>query len=290
MESSEGLISQEKIKDGIWRPAIFDRFKGEVFYGGSTKSFKEEIGIDSEEPSLKLLSNPERLSYSMIEKRQPARFLINLLERIDPEADPHEIVKTQLKHGSKVIAIDEDFLKLSPQEKIKTTLAIDGLITDKEHIPLYITAADCTPVAVYDPRHHAIGLFHSGWRGTADLISVKGIKKMEEKYGTRVEDIVVSIGPSIKFDHFEVDTPVYKEFAKNYSKEQLGKLFRPIGEKYLLNIPEAIRLKLLDRGVRGENIEQSAFSTTEDDAVFPSARKSGGIQNIDASVFLISLA
>jgi YfiH family protein len=282
---------KEKIEKALWQPGIFQKFADELKYGGSTNLFKEEIGLDPQAVDLKLLGNVERLDKPMSQKRRPARFLIELSDRIDPEADPHHIVKTQLKHTNKVVAVDEEFLKRTPQEKIEATLATDGLITNVLHHPLYISAADCTPVAIYDPENRAIGIFHSGWRGTAGLITVEGIKQMTEKYGTKPESLVISIGPSIAPEDFEVDGPVYDAFAQHYSAEEMQELFQPHAEgKYWLDVPKAIKLQLLKIGVKEENIEMSGYSTSKNNDIFPSARKAGGVQNTDPAIFLMSLS
>ncbi|MEK7654038.1 MAG: peptidoglycan editing factor PgeF [Patescibacteria group bacterium] len=287
-QKSEG---KEKIEGGIWRPGIFQKFPNEIRYGGSTNLFKEEMGMNPKAVDLKLFGKTDRLDQPMKEKRRPARFLIELLERVDPEADPHDIVKTQLQHTNKVVAVDEEFLKLNPKDRIQRTLATDGLITNIEHHPLYVSAADCTPVAIYDPENRAVGLFHSGWKGTAALISVEGIRQMSEKYGTKPESLVVSIGPSIAPEDFEVDKPVYDKFAEHYSPDEMQQLFRSHAEgKYLLDVPKAVKLQLIKAGVKEENIEVSEYSTSRNNDIFPSARKTGGVQNIDAAIFLVSLS
>ncbi|MDO8467034.1 MAG: polyphenol oxidase family protein [bacterium] len=285
------MDGKEKIESGIWQAGVFQKFSGEVRYGGSTNLFKEDLGMDPKAVDLKLFGKTDRLDQAMKEKRRPARFLIELLERVDPDADSHDIVKTQLQHTNKIVAVDEDFLKLNPKERIQHTLATDGLITNIEHQPLYISAADCTPVAIYDPENRAVGLFHSGWKGTAALISVEGIKQMSEKYGTKPESLAVSIGPSIAPEDFEVDKPVYDKFSEHYSPEEMGQLFQSHSDgKYLLDVPKAIKIQLVRAGVKEENIEVSEYSTSRNNDIFPSARKTGGVQNIDAAIFLMSLS
>lgn len=279
-------------EEGVWRPGIFQRFSEDLNYGGSTENFKQGMRLEPKGVHLKLLANVERLGKSLKEKMLPSRFLIKLLRQIDPNADPHDVIKTQLQHTANVVTVDEDFLKLSPEERIKATLATDGLITNIESHPLYITAGDCAPVAIFDPENRAIGLFHSGWKGTADLISIVGIKNMIEKYGSNPEDLVVSIGPSIAAEDYEVDETVRNKFEENYSPEEISILFtsHPQEGKFFLNVPLAIKIKLLQAGVREENIEISGHSTFKEGSVFPSARKAKGVQNIDASIFLMSLA
>ncbi len=74
---------------------------------------------------------------------------------------------------------------------------IDGLITDEPGIVLAAFFADCVPLFFVDPAHHAIGLSHSGWRGTVSRMGRETIRAMHEAYGSRPEDLVCAIGPSV---------------------------------------------------------------------------------------------
>lgn len=274
---------------GIWHPKIFDFFP-EVRYGGSTRLFNKFLGIFPDAPSLYILRKPERLSFSMIDKRLPARFLISLLRLVVSGADPHNIVNSKLVHGDKVINVDEEFMKLTPEERIQRTLDTDGLITNIPGVLLCMSGADCTHVAIFDPVKKAIGIFHSGWRGTAKLISVMGVCHMKKEFGSKPEDLIVSIGPSIGKDDFEVGSDVFFAYRGIYNEKQMKVLFRPDGEsKWLLDQPTAIKLQLLMVGVKEKNIEISGFTTTGDNHLFSSARKEGGIGSIDSSCYILCL-
>ena len=45
---------------------------------------------------------------------------------------------------------------------------IDGLITNEPGLILCTSFADCVPLYCVDPKKQAIGLAHSGWRGTVN--------------------------------------------------------------------------------------------------------------------------
>lgn len=45
---------------------------------------------------------------------------------------------------------------------------VDGLITNEPNVVLATFYADCVPLYFVDPVHMAIGLSHSGWRGTVN--------------------------------------------------------------------------------------------------------------------------
>ena len=74
---------------------------------------------------------------------------------------------------------------------------VDGMITNVPGIVLVTSYADCVPLYFVDPVRKAIGLSHSGWKGTVGHIGQKTVWKMHEVYGSEPKDIVAAIGPSI---------------------------------------------------------------------------------------------
>ena len=67
---------------------------------------------------------------------------------------------------------------------------VDALITNVPGLVLTTFHADCPPVYIVDPVHRAIGLAHSGWKGTIGEISRCTLERMAEEYGTRAEDCI----------------------------------------------------------------------------------------------------
>ena len=77
---------------------------------------------------------------------------------------------------------------------------IDGLATDIPGIALVTFYADCVPLYFVDPVHRAIGLAHSGWRGTVAGMGACMVRYMQEHFNSRPEELVAAIGPSICVD------------------------------------------------------------------------------------------
>ena len=93
---------------------------------------------------------------------------------------------------------------------------IDGLLTDEPGIVLATFYADCVPLYFVDVRHKAIGLAHSGWRGTVGRIGKKTLEAMHTEYQTDPQDVVCAIGPSICQGCYEVSGDVAEAFAKEF--------------------------------------------------------------------------
>ena len=84
----------------------------------------------------------------------------------------------------------------------------DTLITDEPGVPLLLRYADCTPVLIYDPAHHALALIHSGWRGTVQAAGRVAVEALVTEYGSHPAELIATIGPSIGPCCYEVGEDV----------------------------------------------------------------------------------
>lgn len=139
---------------------------------------------------------------------------------------------------------------------------VDGLITNVPGITLVTFYADCVPLYFLDPTHQAIGLSHSGWRGTVKRMGEVTVKKMEEAFGTKAEDVIACIGPSICKECYEVGGEVAKEFMKGFDKKYWGGILSEKKDgKYLLDLWRANEIVLLEAGIKQENIQVTDICT-----------------------------
>ena len=139
---------------------------------------------------------------------------------------------------------------------------IDGLITNVPGITLVTFFADCVPLYFLDPVHKAIGLSHSGWRGTVSRMGAVTIDKMKEAYETRAEDLLVCIGPSICGDCYEVGEEVALEFKKAFVKDNWNQILRNKDNgRILLDLWKANEILLKEAGVKPENIQTTDICT-----------------------------
>lgn len=132
---------------------------------------------------------------------------------------------------------------------------VDGLITNIPGITLVTFYADCVPLYLVDPVNHAIGLSHSGWRGTVHRMGQVTIERMKEEFGTKPEDLVVCIGPSICQDCYEVGEEVAEAFLAAFDRTYQAKILRP-GKpgKYQLDLWAANEIVFQESGVRPDRI------------------------------------
>lgn len=155
----------------------------------------------------------------------------------------------------------------------------DGLLTSDPGVPLTMNFADCTPLLFYDPVRRAGGLAHGGWRGTAGNIGGAMVRLMEERFGSRPEDILAGIGPAIGPCSFEVGRDVVDAFASLFTEAEMKELAAPEEGKegkFLFHLPLANRLLLRRAGLWDSHIEDAGICTYCREDLFYSYRKSGG--------------
>lgn len=161
------------------------------------------------------------------------------------ELDKNSIVMTEQVHGDNVYIVG----KGDAGCKIAET---DGLITNERGIVLCTFHADCIPLFFLDPVKKAIGLAHSGWRGTRLNIGGKVVQKMKSQYNCDPKDILVAIGPSIGLCHFEVDHDVADLFDKKYIQ---------MYEKPHIDLRRLCRDNLIVEGISPDNITVTDICT-----------------------------
>ncbi len=139
---------------------------------------------------------------------------------------------------------------------------VDGLITDVPGITLVTFFADCVPLYLVDVKNRAIGLSHSGWRGTVKRMGKVTLDRMRDAYGTRPEDVIACIGPSICRECFEVGEEVAQEFARAFRDEYHGELFyKKKAGKYQLDLWRANQIIFEEAGVLPRNIHTTNICT-----------------------------
>ena len=138
---------------------------------------------------------------------------------------------------------------------------IDGLITDVPGLVLSTFYADCVPLYFVDPVHRAIGLSHSGWRGTVNRMGKATIEAMRREYGSRPEELCCAIGPSICQDCYEVSGDVAMEFEQAFAGHEREILLAKENGKYQLDLWKANEIVLLDAGVLPEHLEITDICT-----------------------------
>lgn len=151
---------------------------------------------------------------------------------------------------------------------------VDGMVTDEPGLALVTFYADCVPLYFVDPVHRAIGLAHSGWRGTVGRMGACMVAALREQFGSRPEDIRAAIGPSICRDCYEVSEDVAVQFLDMLGGEVAVPGERP--GKYQLDLWRANELILRQAGILPEHIAVTDICTCHNKEYLFSHRGSAG--------------
>lgn len=132
---------------------------------------------------------------------------------------------------------------------------VDGMVTNIPGICLVTFYADCVPLFFVDPVKKAIGLSHSGWRGTVEKIGRATVELMERQFGSDPADILAAIGPSICQECYEVSEDVIEKFRKNFAECNWEQLFyQKKNGKYQLNLWKANEIIFAEAGILPEHM------------------------------------
>lgn len=154
------------------------------------------------------------------------------------------IIMGEQVHSDQIQLVDHTTPSLVP--------GCDALITQTKNIALLIKHADCQATILYDPKQHALGLVHAGWKGNVKRIYTKTIHAMQQHFGSRPSDLIVCISPSLGPDH--------AEFI-NYKKE-FPPSFHPYQTiPFYFNLWSIAHDELTQSGIDPENIEIASICT-----------------------------
>jgi YfiH family protein len=192
---------------------------------------------------------------------------------------PEALTLPSMPHSAAVVRVGPQERGRGGMDRTTALPGCDALITDTPGLLLGVTAADCLSVFLVDPLHHAIGLAHSGWRGTAGRIVPNTLQAMAEAFGTRPHDCLAAIGPGISGAGYEVDAPVYHAFSES---PEAGIFIPTRPDHWLLDLTAAVQYQLLDCGVRPEGLSISPWHTDQDISRFHSHRLHPGCPRMGA--------
>lgn len=174
---------------------------------------------------------------------------------------PECLVNAEQVHGDNIYQVTLKDKGRGAFERDTVIPATDALMTNEKDVALLTFYADCVPVLFLDPFEKVIAVAHAGWKGTMAKIAAKTVLAMEKHYGTKPQNVLAGIGPSIGPCHYEVDRPVIVEVEKAFPETNSFLLERKEDGLAYLNLWEANRRQLLEAGLVDENIVITGLCT-----------------------------
>jgi len=168
----------------------------------------------------------------------------------------------------------------------------DIILTDDTTRAITIRVADCQPILIVDQRTRAVAAAHAGWRGLAARVPGTTVERLAAEFGSRPQDLLVAIGPSIGACCYEVGADVRASFA-SFADAAVERWFSVEPAQLAGNPPVAslsptrrpghwffdgwqcARDQLTSAGVPSEQIFVAGLCTASHGGVFCSYRRDG---------------
>lgn len=169
-----------------------------------------------------------------------------------------KLVHMQQIHSDRIVILED-------MHGFDTPPQCDALITNRTGTPIMVMSADCTPILLYDPMKRSIGAVHAGRAGALNEILPKTVLAMQQAYGTQIDDIRITLGPSIGGCCYEINETIASEVNNCGYSDAL----RFEKEKVFLNVNTILLMQLQTLGVKEDHIEViSACTACHNDTFF----------------------
>lgn len=179
---------------------------------------------------------------------------------------PHQV------HGIVARVVDGHFLSQDKERQVAQLEGVDALLTRERGLCIGVSTADCIPILLHDPDHHAVAAIHAGWRGTVRRIARHAVEDMQRTFDTRPARLHAVIGPGISLRHFEVGDEVYRQFRSAGFDMAAIAMHR---DKWHIDLPACNRQQLMEAGLSPTAITLTGICTYEQVADYFSARRLG---------------
>ena len=179
----------------------------------------------------------------------------------------------------------------------------DIALTDDPAVAVAVQTADCLPILIADRRTRAVAAAHAGWRGLAARVPLVAVERMHADFGSRVDDLVVAIGPAIGACCYEVGEDVRARFAQTgFASGQIARWFHIEPAQLVDNPPmrtlaatrraghwffdawSCVRDQLESAGVPHDRIFIADLCTASHEDTFCSYRRDGSVAGRMAAV------
>lgn len=179
------------------------------------------------------------------------------------------IIQVHQVHGAGVLVV-QNGVPASPG----TPIEADAMVSEDPSRAIGVRVADCAPILLADRTTGRVAAVHAGWRGTVARVVAAAVDATKAM-GTRPDDLVVAIGPSIGPCCYEVGPEVREAFlAAGHAEADVSRwCVAGRGDRWQLDVPAANRDQLVALGVPAAQIHVSGLCTACHPDVFHSYRR-----------------
>ena len=134
----------------------------------------------------------------------------------------------------------------------------DAVISGQPGVGVGVKIADCLGILIYDPEKRVVAAVHSGWRGTAQRIIVNTIGVLQQRWGSRVEDLRVAFSPSASGARYQVGADVQTLLPRSCTPDGAAE------NKWLFDNQHEVLQDLLSAGLNPSQVRLNPACTIQD--------------------------
>jgi hypothetical protein len=186
---------------------------------------------------------------------------------------PDRLMRVKQVHGNVVRVLRRGEV---PDGAALERPAGDAVVSNAPGLVLAVTMADCVPVLFADAKSGAAAAVHAGWRGTCARVAPAAVDDMVREFGTKPEDLIAAIGPSIGPADYDVGESLIEAFLQaGHEPEDVARWFTRGSSRPHLDLWSATRDQLIQAGLRAEHVFTCGLSTLAHPHLFDSYRADG---------------
>lgn len=185
--------------------------------------------------------------------------------------DANALVAAQQMHGARAHIVDASCRGRGALDWEAAIPGTDALLVREAATPVLILVADCAPLLLADARQRALAVVHAGWRGAVAGIASQTVKRTQQEFDSRPEDIRAGIGPCLCASCFEIGDEVAQAARAISAEAVINGAAKPH-----LDLRALLRSDLQDAGVSPQHIEAMPHCPRCDTATWFSHRGENG--------------
>lgn len=190
------------------------------------------------------------------------------------DMDPVKIIVPKQTHSANVRIVGVSEVGAGALDYESGIADTDALITNTPGVTLAMHFADCVCVFLLDPVNKAIGLVHSGWKGTVAKILTRTIEAMGREFGSSPDNMRAAIAPAIGRCCYEVSEDVARQIFKAFPHDERV-LNQSSSTKWRADLKIANNILLHSAGIKDSNVAISEECTSCNREEFYSYRRDG---------------
>ena len=139
------------------------------------------------------------------------------------------VLAARQTHGARVLAPDDPERVAADWEESPwpAILADADALVSAAPVVLTIRTADCVPILLVAPAHHAVAAVHAGWKGMLAGVVERALAMLGARHGARPTEVLAAIGPAIGACCYEFGAEHAESLAATLGRAVLERAWRP---------------------------------------------------------------